>query len=482
MRLPVLTLAAILIASSLSAAPDVLSDAARLEAEGRFREAEAALRGALSTAAEAERPGIAFEIDRLRRIRLDYDLTPEGLWRQLKRSLPDVTQAEFERWISEGKFDARVIDDTLWFLGVSRSNLFWRNPDIAARRRPTDSDSASEHAMLANAEAIMQAARLSGTPYVLPMRFAVTMKVSADSGAVPPGAPIRAWLPVPRRYDYQREFSVISSSSPVLSIAPEDSPIRSAYMEQPASSAGPTVFEVKYTYVRSAVSFHNMDPAKVTAADLSSPALAPFLREGPHVVFTDTMKAVSRMVVGGETNPLLKARRIYMWIAENFMYSYAHEYSTIRNISDFCLRKGYGDCGQHALLFITLCRLNAIPARWQSGWYTFPGEKTIHDWTEIYLEPYGWIPVDVEKGVAAHRYFTSLSAKERQRLKEFFFGGLDQYRISANADHSRQLEPAKRTYRSDTVDFQRGELESGDTNIYFDRSSFSLTAEQEPAP
>jgi len=70
------------------------------------------------------------------------------------------------------------------------------------------------------------------------------------------------------------------------------------------------------------------------------------------------------------------------------------EYSTIRNISEYCHSKGYGDCGQEALLFMTLCRLNGIPARWQSGWNTFPGDKSNHDWSEIYLAPYGWVPVD----------------------------------------------------------------------------------------
>ena len=481
-RLATCCFAVLLMLPPDAAQSDILSDAARLEAAGRFREAEAMLSGALSTAGAAERPTLAFELDRLRRIRLDYNLTREKLWRQLDRSIPNVTEPEFDRWISQGKFDTRVIDDTLRFLGVSRSNLFWRNPDIAARRRPVENDSLGEHAVLANADAIVHAARLSGSAYVLPIRFAVTMKVSADSGAVPPGSPIRAWLPIPRKYDHQGEFAVTSSSSPVVSIAGETSPIRSAYMEKPAASDGPTVFELKYTYVSSGVSFHGMDPAKVVPADAQSPELAPYLREAPHVVFTDTMKAVSRAVVGSETNPLLKARRIYMWIAENFMYSFAHEYSTIRNISDFCLRKGYGDCGQHTLLFITLCRLNGIPARWQSGWYTFPGAKTIHDWAEIHLAPYGWIPVDVDMGVFAHRYFTSLTPEERQRLKEFFFGGLDQYRIAANSDHSQTLEPPKRFHRSDTVDFQRGELESADANIYFDRSSFSLTAEQTPSP
>ncbi len=202
-RLAICFFAVLLMLPPDAAKSDVLSDAARLEAAGRFREAEAVLSGALSAAGAADRPTLAFELDRLRRIRLDYNLTREKLWRQLDRSIPNVTEPEFERWISRGKFDTRVIDDTLRFLGVSRSNLFWRNPDIAARRRPVENDSLGEHAVLANADAIMQAARLSGTAYVLPIRFAVTMKVSADSGAVPPGTPIRAWLPIPRKYDHQ---------------------------------------------------------------------------------------------------------------------------------------------------------------------------------------------------------------------------------------------------------------------------------------
>jgi transglutaminase-like putative cysteine protease len=492
MNRPHLTLTALLITFSCAAAgPDIRSgaaaddprpDAARLEESGKFREAEALLKAALPDAPPEDQPAISFEIERLHRIRLDYNLTREQLWRQLKRSVRDVTESEYAQWIREARFDARVIDDTLRFLGVSRSNLFWRNPEIAARRQPVASDSASQHAVLANADAIMQAAKLSGAHYVLPIRFAVTMRVSADSGAVPPGTTVRAWLPVPRTYDHQRDFSLTSSSSPVRALSSEESPIRSAYMEQAAPPDGPTAFELRYSYQSSGVSFHAMDPGLVTATDPLDARLTPYLRESAHVQFTDTLRKVSEAVVGSEQNPLLRARRIYSWVAENFMYSYAHEYSTIRNISDFCLKKGYGDCGQHALLFIALCRLNGIPARWQSGWYTFPGEKTIHDWAEIHLSPYGWVPVDVDMGVFAHRYFTSLSPEERKRLRDFFFGGLDQYRIAANADHSQALDPPKRWFRSDTVDFQRGELESDLGNIYFDRSSFSLTAEQVPQP
>lgn len=44
----------------------------------------------------------------------------------------------------------------------------------------------------------------------------------------------------------------------------------------------------------------------------------------------------------------------------------------------------------------------------------------------------------------------------------------------ANSDHNQQLIPQKRSMRSDDVDFQRGELEWGDHNIYFDKYSWEL--------
>ncbi len=126
--------------------------------------------------------------------------------------------------------------------------------------------------------------------------------------------------------------------------------------------------------------------------------------EGPHVVFTEKIKSLGRQIIGDETNPMLQAKGFYDWIGANVKYSYAREYSTLTNISDYCLSHRYGDCGQEALLFITLCRSEGIPARWQTGWDLWPGAKDIHDWTEIYLEPYGWVPVDPWAGLYATQY------------------------------------------------------------------------------
>ena len=102
-----------------------------------------------------------------------------------------------------------------------------------------------------------------------------------------------------------------------------------------------------------------------------------FTSEAPHVVFTPEMRALSdRDRRPGDRIRISRRRSFTIGLPRHIKYSYAIEYSTIRNISEYCRSSGYGDCGQEALLFITLCRLNGIPARWQSGWNTFPGAKT----------------------------------------------------------------------------------------------------------
>ncbi|MBI4428262.1 MAG: transglutaminase domain-containing protein [Ignavibacteriales bacterium] len=463
---------------TLQAQSPVVQEAARLEEGGKFKEADSLLRAALEKEPQStadSRKLLEFELDRLERIRQDYSLTKERLFSQLEKSIKGITRSEFERWILEGKLDIRTIDGVQYFVGVSRSNLFWRYPEIAARRIDASDDSAFERAVWESCVAIKKASSNS-EPYVMPKQFKVVMKVKAKANAVPAGERVRAWLPIPRKFPFQTDFKLISSSSEVK-ISDEESTIRSAYLEQMSAKDQPTEFKIEYTYSTMGIHF-DLKPEQVLPYDSDDPVVRQFTKEGPHVVFTDKIKKLSDEFVGKETNSLNKARAFYDWITMNIKYSYALEYSTMRNISDYCLTKMYGDCGQEALLFITLCRYNGVPARWQSGWFTFPGGKTIHDWTEIYVKPWGWVPVDPYMGIFAVRYLKSLSDEQKEEVRQFYFGGLDHYRMSANSDHNQELNPPKRSMRSDNVDFQRGELEYGETNIYFDKYSFSLEIEE----
>jgi len=453
----------------------VLRQAAQLEEAGGFAKAGALLSEALARAGlpEAQRRQLAFERERLARIRKDYGLSKTALYEALQQSIRGLTEAEFEQWLRAGWFDGRVIDGKLCFVGPSVANLYYRHPETESRRLKPMDTTAKERAYLDNARAIRRAAAEQGRPYVLPKRFHVTMSVSVPANAVAAGELVRAWLPVPRRYPFQDQFELKRATPPNAQIGEPDSPIRSAYLEQVAPAAAPALFEVEYEYTAHGVWF-DLQAGRISAPDLSAPELQRFVAEGPHLMFTRRLRDWAESVAGGETNQVRKAKRCFDWIAQNIRYSYAREYSTLRNLSDYCLTNRYGDCGQEALLFMAFCRLNGVPARWQSGWTIFPNDQNLHDWCEIYLPPYGWAPVDPYMGIYATQIARTLKPAERLELRDFYFGGLSQYRLIANSDHCQELSPPKRSFRSDTVDFQRGEVEAGDRNVYFDQFSYRL--------
>jgi hypothetical protein len=63
--------------------------------------------------------------------------------------------------------------------------------------------------------------------------------------------------------------------------------------------------------------------------------------------------------------------------------------------------------------------------------------------------------------------------------KYFFFGGIDAHHLIVNDDYSKPLFPAKIFPRSETVDFQRGELEWRGGNLYFDKWDYDMKVDYE---
>src|SRR5690349_11725210 len=94
------------------AQPDLIATANRLETQGRFSEASLVLRTALSRQdlSVQSRSELEFELDRLRRIQLDFPYTESALFTQLKKSVTGITREEFAAWVREGRFDSRDID------------------------------------------------------------------------------------------------------------------------------------------------------------------------------------------------------------------------------------------------------------------------------------------------------------------------------------------------------------------------------------
>src|SRR3546814_12245198 len=124
----------------------------------------------------------------------------------------------------------------------------------------------------------------------------------------------------------------------------------------------------------------------------------------------------------------------------------------ISNISDYALHAGHADCGQQTLLLITLLRMNGIPARWQSGMVFSDGSyNNIHDWAQVYIAPYGWVPMYVTTGrLAADKGTGGDPSRER-----FYLGGLEYWTVGSNQDHGRKDQPPNNTLISHTITPQR---------------------------
>ncbi|MCX7512826.1 transglutaminase-like domain-containing protein [Frateuria sp. STR12] len=438
---------------------------------GHFDAARAAIANALAQPGltPEAREALQFQRERMHRILLDFTLTATEAKARIRKQIPDLTDAEFARWDQAGLLEHMVIDGRTLYFNRAPSNLYRLSAEARARRAVqapiTDgpNETLNDHHRAALREALA-----SGQTGVLPMRVRVTQTVTVNPDAVPSGETLKAWIPYPRAIPGQQDDIRLVASTPAgARVAPTDTLQRTAYMEAPATAGQPTVFKLTYELTLRA-QYHPVDPDKVVPATIT-PELAPFVSErAPHIVFTDDLRAFSRKVVGDEKNPYRIAQKLFIAV-DRIPWAGAREYSTISNISDYTLHAGHGDCGEQTLLLLTLLRLNGIPARWQSGWMFSEGKyNNIHDWGQLYLAPYGWMPVDVTFGQLEP------TAGDDPRLQWFYLGGLDAYRIAFNDDYSRPFVPAKQYPRSETVDSQRGEVEWRGGNLYFDQWDYDF--------
>jgi transglutaminase-like putative cysteine protease len=462
-------------ADSADVGADFVGDAPSKQIDaGHFKAAEATIAKALAQPrlTPEQRSTLEFQRERMHRILIDFTLDAAAVKARLRHQIPDLTEAEFAKWDAAGLLEKQVIDGRTLYFKRAPGNLFRISAEARARRKEqVPFDDGPNEILNDHHRAVREAALANHSTSVLPRRESVTQVLTVNADAVPAGETIRAWIPYPRAIAGQQEDIRLTGSDPARAdIAPESTLQRTAYLEKKAQAGKPTEFSITYEvtlYAR----YVDIDPAKVTRAPIT-PALAPFVAErAPHIVFTDAMRAYSKKVVGNETNPYRIAQKLFAAV-DTIPWAGAREYSTLSNISDYTLHAGHGDCGEQTLLLMTLLRLNGIPARWQSGWI-FSDDKynNIHDWGQVYLAPYGWLPMDVTFG----RLMAGANAKPGDdKLEWFYLGGLDAYRIAFNDDYSQPFTPPKTFFRSETVDSQRGEVEWKGGNLYFDQWDYDF--------
>ena len=205
----------------------------------------------------------------------------------------------------------------------------------------------------------------------------------------------RMWLPVPRYWDGNGTWRVELGdiSPPPTDFYQEANGTQIAYWELQSGEAI-TVTEVFTVEISLGVVYdlnETMEwPPYDTASELYQKNTRPTQWvQADHPLIIQQ----AQQIVGAETNPYRMAQAIHYWV-----------YTEIRvgevvggdALSTLVSRKG--NCGEHANLFVALCRAVGIPARTVGGF--IPDSEGVfrpeyaHAWSEFYLPDYGWVQND----------------------------------------------------------------------------------------
>lgn len=408
-----------------------------------------------------------------RRIRLDFRLTETDIQEQLKKYYPVLDTALFQQWIQTRKLEMRMIDGEKRYFKNAVANLFRLDDEARKFKDKVDGFQLDSLKLfcIQHTSSVISETKISGET-ASPVRMLLNYTIQVKPNAVPDGETIRCWMPFPREGSArQKNIKLLKSDPETAAIAPESELQRSVYLEKKAVKDQATVFQIEFEVGNSAQYF-DLKPEMIKPYKKDDPIYREYTAQRiPQIVFTPEIQKLADRILTGEANPLVKVQKMYNWINDSIRWASALEYSIIPNIPAYVLKTHHGDCGMQTLLFMTLARSQGIPVKWQSGWMLHPGEVNLHDWCEVYYEGIGWVPLDQSFG---------LQVSPDEKVRNFYRSGIDSYRLIVNDDYARELTPAKKYFRSEPYDFQRGELEWEGGNLYFNQWNWHMEVKSLP--
>jgi len=389
----------------------------------------------------ALRKRLELEKEILARMPLEYIYSTEEAAARLIEHVDGATAEELEKLRDEGAAEWIYVNGQVRYKDDFLENMIKTRPDIASRlKNPKLAEEYESNSRLLD-ETIAEMKEKGSLEYKMHIR--ASLKLNKEAEEI--GKTIRVHLPIPLEYAQAEHVELLSCSEPEYVLAPKDQIQRTVFME--TSLQPDHEFAIEYQF-ENHMRYVDPKPEYVLAEQPDFYTS----EQAPHILFTPYLKALTAEVVGDEKNPLVKARKIYDYITSHVMYSFVRQYFTITDIPEYMASGLKGDCGIYALLFITMCRIAGVPARWQSGLYATPLTIGNHDWAQFYVAPYGWMFADCSFGGAAYR----AGAVERWN---FYFGNLEPFRIPCCSDFQHEFAPEKKFLRHDPYDNQNGEAE-----------------------
>lgn len=237
-------------------------------------------------------------------------------------------------------------------------------------------------------------------------------------------------MPFPQKTETQRTVTISSVQPEPFVPAYQGASIYRFYNVESGSKIQ---IRQEYSVSRSRVET-NVNVASLRTAGRNNPLLYAAYTESDDFLPADNavIKRTCRQIIGSETNPYIKAKRIYTFLTSEIKVRESRTVDAGMSIIT-ALEEKNGGAYDLALLFCTLARAAGIPAVPTAGLLVDSEQKAVmHWWAEFYVNGFGWVPVDpaLASGVP---FDTGVADKGR-----WYFGNLDAYHIAFSRGYQTQ--------------------------------------------
>ena len=299
--------------------------------------------------------------------------------------------------------------------------------------------------------------------------------VEVDLSKQESGKETRLWIPyvVSDKYQSVTDVKVAGdfASSAVYTDQANGTPMLYARWDKDASSRKLTY---SFAVERQEIGMRNL-PAKEPAWNRAD--YAQYLQPTSIGPVDGEVKKLSDKITKGKITVLAKAKAIYDWACENMYRDPATVGCGKGDVCELLKRPG-GKCTDISSVYIALARAAGVPSREVFG--VRLGKKAEEDvstwqhcWVEFFLPGYGWVPVDpadVRKAMLVEKL--ELKDAKTKEYRDYFWGGIDAYRIKIAAGRDLVLNPPQAGAPLNTFGYPYAEV-GGKVIDWYEPKTFS---------
>ncbi|UFS72860.1 transglutaminase domain-containing protein [Geomonas sp. RF6] len=293
--------------------------------------------------------------------------------------------------------------------------------------------------------------------------------VEVDLSKQPAGKEAKLWVPYPVS-DQNQTISDVKvtgdfASSAVYTDGATGTPILFARWEEAAASRK---LAFSFKVERQEIQMRNLSSAE---PQWNKGDYAEFLKPTTLGPTDGEVQKLSAKITKGKKTVLEKARAIYDWTCENM---YRDPATRGCGKGDVCqlLKTPGGKCTDISSVYVALARAAGVPAREVFG--VRLGKKAEEDitgwqhcWVEFFLPGTGWVPVDpadVRKAILVEKL--QLEDAKTKEYREYFFGGIDPYRVKIASGRDIVLNPRQAGAPLNTFGYPYAEVGGAALDFY----------------